>query len=569
MGNLGVRISLSTPVTPGSLGLPLCARSEPSRMTSTETHHAAGAASSTDAPAIATWLTTADHKQVGRLFIGTGLLGLLGGLVLAVLVAFERIDAEGFQLLDSGSATQVLSAARLLLTFGAVAPLVMGLAVAIVPLQLGSRSIAFPRVAAGGFWMWLTGLTLSVAAIIGNGGPSGGESEMVDLYLAASVVMVLGLAMAALSIAVTGLTSRTPGMGLLRAPFFSWSSFVGSIALLMSLPVFIGTSVYLYVDHRYARAAFGGNFGVNNWVGWAISQPFTYVLAIPVLGFVLDAVPVLGRTRLVQRPAANVAVGLVSVAIFASLTHRAVTLPWEGDGFFSGLGTKIADLLPFGLVNVIPLLGLLGVLGLTMLTLKSAKPMLAAPLPFAVLGLLMILLGAASHLLYTVEDAALGGTIFEAGSYVAVTFGTVLLAFGGLTYWGPKLWGRRIPDKAALPLALLGFVATALGSLPYMVAGFADQPAGVVDGFAYSGPQELWNVVTTGAFALMLLVSLAFVGLAVRSFTAGEPAGDDPWDGTTLEWATSSPPPADNFSDLIVVGSEYPLADIKNQGKVG
>jgi len=538
-------------------------------MTSTETHHAAGAASSTDAPAIATWLTTADHKQVGRLFIGTGLLGLLGGLVLAVLVAFERIDAEGFQLLDSGSATQVLSAARLLLTFGAVAPLVMGLAVAIVPLQLGSRSIAFPRVAASGFWMWLTGLTLSVAAIIGNGGPSGGESEMVDLYLAASVVMVLGLAMAALSIAVTGLTSRTPGMGLLRAPFFSWSSFVGSIALLMSLPVYIGTSVYLYVDHRYARAAFGGNFGVNDWVGWAISQPFTYVLAIPVLGFVLDAVPVLGRTRLAQRPAANVAVGLVSVAIFASLTHRAVTLPWEGDGFFSGLGTKIADLLPFGLVNVIPLLGLLGVLGLTMLTLKSAKPMLAAPLPFAVLGLLMILLGAASHLLYTVEDAALGGTIFEAGSYVAVTFGTVLLAFGGLTYWGPKLWGRRIPDKAALPLALLGFVATALGSLPYMIAGFADQPAGVVDGFAYSGPQELWNVITTGAFALMLLVSLAFVGLAVRSFTAGEPAGDDPWDGTTLEWATSSPPPADNFSDLIVVGSEYPLADIKNSGKVG
>jgi heme/copper-type cytochrome/quinol oxidase subunit 1 len=538
-------------------------------MTSTETHHAAGAASSTDVPAIATWLTTADHKQVGRLFIGTGLLGLLGGLVLAVLVAFERIDAEGFQLLDSGSATQVLSAARLLLTFGAVAPLVMGLAVAIVPLQLGSRSIAFPRVAASGFWMWLTGLVLSVAAIIGNGGPSGGESEMVDLYLAASVVMVLGLAMAALSIAVTGLTSRAPGMGLLRAPFFSWSSFVGSIALLMSLPVFIGTSVYLYVDHRYARAAFGGNFGVNNWVGWAISQPFTYVLAIPVLGFVLDAVPVLGRTRLAQRPAANVAVGLVSVAIFASLTHRAVTLPWEGDGFFSGLGTKIADLLPFGLVNVIPLFGLLGVLGLTMLTLKSAKPMLAAPLPFAVLGLLMILLGAASHLLYTVEDAALGGTIFEAGSYVAVTFGTVLLAFGGLTYWGPKLWGRRIPDKAALPLALLGFVAAALGSLPYMVAGFADQPAGIVDGFAYSGPQELWNVVTTGAFALMLLVSLAFVGLAVRSFTAGEAAGDDPWDGTTLEWATSSPPPADNFSDLIVVGSEYPLADIKNSGKVG
>ena len=96
-----------------------------------------------------------------------------------------------------------------------------------------------------------------------------------------------------------------------------------------------------------------------------------------------------------------------------------------------------------------------------------------------------------------------------------------------------------------------------------MIAGFADQPAGVVDGFAYSGPQELWNVITTGAFALMLLVSLAFVGLAVRSFTAGEPAGDDPWDGTTLEWATSSPPPADNFSEVFVISSPEPLLDLK------
>ena len=540
-------------------------------MTSTETHHAAGAESASDTPAIVAWLTTADHKQVGRLFIGTGLFGLLGGLVLAVLVAFERIDANGYQLLDAGSSTQVLAAARLLLTFGAVAPLVLGLAVAVAPLQFGSRSIAFPRVAAGGFWMWLTGLTLAVASIIGNGGPNGGESEMVDLYLASTVVMVLGLAMAALSIAVTALTSRAPGMGLLRAPLFSWSSFVGSIALLMSLPVFIGTTIYLYVDHHYARAAFGGNFGVNNWVGWAISQPFTFVLAIPVLGFVLDSVPVLGRTRLAQRPAANVAVGLVSVAIFASLTHRAVTLPWEGDGFFSGLGAKIADLLPFGLVNVVPLLGLLGVLGLTALTLKTAKPMLAAPLPFAVLGLLMILLGAAANVLYGIQDAGLSGTIFEAGSYVAVTFGTVLLAFGAITYWGPKLWGRRIPDKAALPLALLGFVAAALGSLPYMIAGFADQPAGALDGFSYGGPQELWNGITTGAFALMLLVSLAFIGLAVRSFTSGEAAGDDPWDATTLEWATSSPPPVDNFSELVVVNSEYPLADMKNSntGKVG
>ncbi len=537
-------------------------------MTSIQTQSASEAPAT---PAVAAWLTSADHKVVGRLFIGSGFVGFLAGLVLAVLIAFERIDAEGYQLLDDGAASQVLAAARLLLTYGGVVPMVIGLVVAIVPLQLGARSIALARTAAAGFWMWLTGLGLAIAAIIGNGGPGGGEAEMVDLYLAGTVVMFLGLGMVALSVATTALTARAPGMGLLRAPMFSWASLVGSIALLMALPAVIGTSIYLYVDHRYARAGFGANYGINEWVGWALSQPFTYVLAIPVLGFVLDMVPVMNASRLAQRAAGHVALGVVAVALLAASVQSTVTLPWEGSSFLDGAADKISDLLPFGLLNVVPLLGLLGVLGSVMLTLKAAKPRIASPLVFGVLGTLMILDGAASHVLYTIEDAGLGGTIFEAGSYVAVTFGTAMLAFGGVAYWGPKLWGRTISDKAAIPLALLAFVATAAGSLPYMIAGFADQPAGALDGFSYSGPQELWNVLTTAGFALMLLASAAFVALAARSFTKGDAAGDDPWNGTTLEWATSSPPPDDNFADVIVVGSEYPLADMKSgsTGKVG
>lgn len=536
-------------------------------MTSIQTPAVAEASAT---PAVAAWLTSADHKVVGRLFVGSGFVGLLGGLVLAVLVAFERIDAEGYQLLDDSTRPQVLAAARLLLTYGGVVPLILGLVVAIVPLQLGARSIAFARTAAGGYWTWLTGLGLAVASIIGNGGPSGGNTDLVNLYLAATVVMYLGVSMVALSVAVTGLTARAPGMGLLRAPMFSWASLVGSISLLMALPALIGTTVYLYVDHAYARAGFGGNYGIDSWVGWAVSQPFTYVLAIPVLGFVLDMVPVMNRTRLAQRVVGNVVIGLVAVGVLAASIQSTVTLPWEGDSFFDDAADKISDLLPYGLLNVVPLLGLLGVLGGVLLTLKAGKPRVASPLVFGVLGLLMIVLGAASHLLYAIEDAALRGTIYEAGSYVAVTFGTATVAFGAVAYWGPKMWGRRISDKAAIPLALLAFLGTAAGSIPYMIAGFADQPAGVLDGFSYSGPQELWNVLTTAGFALMLLASLAFVALAARSFAKGEAAGDDPWDGTTLEWATSSPPPADNFSDLIVVGSEHPLADMKNgsTGKV-
>ena len=531
-------------------------------MTSIDTHHAAG--TSAAPPAVAAWITSADHKQVGRLYAGTGLVGLLGGLVLAVLVAFERIDAEGYQLLDANSVAQVLSAARLLLTFGAVAPLLLGIAVAVVPLQLGARSLALPRLAAGGYWMWLTGLGLAVASIIANGGPGGGSSDMVDLYVLGTIVMAGGLIMTATSVATSVLTSRAPGMGLLRAPMFSWSALVGSVTLILALPVFIGTSIYLYVDHKYARAAFGGNVGISDWAGWALSQPFTYLLAIPALGMVLDIVPVMGRTKLAQRSAANVAIGIVSVSVLATVTQSTVSLPWDGEKFFDNLGDKIADLLPWGLLTVVPLLGVLGVLGLSGLTLKNGKPRVAAPLVFAMHGLLTILLGVAANVLGSIDDAGLRGSIFEAGTYVAITFGTVTIAFGALCYWGPKLWGRRISDKAALPLGLLALLATALGSIPYMIAGFADQPAGALDGFSYEGPQELWNTLTTAGFALMLLTALAFVALALKSFTSGEAAGDDPWDGQTLEWATSSPPPADNFSDLVVVGSATPLADLKS-----
>lgn len=532
-------------------------------MTSIDMHHSG----TTQQSSVFTWLTSADHKIVGRLFIGSGIVGAVGGLVLAVLVAFERISADGFQILDADNATQVLSAARLLLTLGGVAPLVLGLVVAVAPLQFGSRSIAFPRLAAAGFWTWLVGLGLAIASIVGNGGPGGGESEMVDLYLAATVVLALGVLMVATSVATTALTSRAPGMGLLRAPFFAWSSFVGAITLILTVPVFVGTSIYVYVDHRYARAGFGGNVGVSSWVGWVLSQPFTYVLAIPLLGFVLDSVTTLTKSRIAPRPAANVAVGLVGVGVYAAVTQSPVTLPWEGDSFLDGLADKIGDLLPFALLNLVPLLGVLGVLGLTMLAVKGGKPSLTAPWVFAVLGLLMLLLGAASHVLLTIEDVGLIGSIFEAGSYVAVTFGSLILALGAVAYWGPKLWGRRIPDKAALPLALLAFAGTAVSSLAYLVAGFADQPAGALDGFSYEGPQELWNVLATAGFALVLLAMLAFAGLAAKSFRSGESAGDDPWDGATLEWATSSPPPADNFAELTVVGSEYPLADMKSNDR--
>ena len=182
---------------------------------------------------------------------------------------------------------------------------------------------------------------------------------------------------------------------------------------------------------------------------------------------------------------------------------------------------------------------------------------------FGLFGLGMILMGMLGGLLYGVLDLGLQGTVFEEGAYVYVCYGAILTTLGAVTYWGPKLWGRKLADKKVLPLALLGALATALASLPYYIAGFADQPANSVT-FAYSGPQGLWNTLATVGHGLMVLTVAAFIGLALQGFRKGELAGDDPWDAHTLEWATSSPAPDDNFAELHTVMSAEPLLDLKS-----
>ncbi|MEJ7720256.1 MAG: hypothetical protein WKF58_07290 [Ilumatobacteraceae bacterium] len=133
---------------------------------------------------------------------------------------------------------------------------------------------------------------------------------------------------------------------------------------------------------------------------------------------------------------------------------------------------------------------------------------------------------------------------------------------GAVAYWAPKWWGRLIPDKQVLGLGALGMIATVLASLPYVVAGFADQPAGAVD-FDYGGPKVLWNLAVTAGHALMAVVVLGFVGLVAKTATGrgGDEAPDDPWGGQTLEWATASPAPRDNFAETGSVMSPEPLLD--------
>jgi heme/copper-type cytochrome/quinol oxidase subunit 1 len=249
-----------------------------------------------------------------------------------------------------------------------------------------------------------------------------------------------------------------------------------------------------------------------------------------------------------------VGLGLVGVAGLAGVTQITHTLSWTGEGFFDNAGDKIADLLPYLLFNGLPTLGILVVLGVALLGLKAGRPKPTGALTFSVLGVGMVLTGAAGNMLQRITDLELEGTVFGEAAYVYVAYGAIIVALGSVAHWGPKLWGRRLPDPALHLLALGAFGATVISSLPLYVAGFMDTPG------------DIWFTLSAVGHALMVAVLLGFILLALRFFSSGPLAGDDPWDGQTLEWATSSPPPTDNFPVIPQVLSAEPLFDMKPTG---
>ena len=347
-------------------------------MTTIDTRPETGSSLGTDTPAgravsgTMGWIITADHKRIGRLFIGMSVLFLVGMAVIGALLGFERLQPDS-SALEANSMDQLFSLFRVGSSFFVVAPLLLGVSVAIVPLQLGARSLALPRAAALGLWSWAAGGVVVVVAYVNNGGPGGGDENMVDLFLMGLVLACIGLVISAGSVVVSVLTTRAPGMTIARVPLFAWSALVGAAALVFTLPVLVGNLVLLTVDHRYSRAAFGGNTGITSWMGWALTQPATYVYAIPALGIAADIIATATGRRQPMRGLVMLGIALFGTATLAAVTQRSHNLAWEGDGFFDNFGDKINDLLPYALFNLLPILGVLMVLGLGGLAMKDSR----------------------------------------------------------------------------------------------------------------------------------------------------------------------------------------------------
>lgn len=517
---------------------------------------------------LAGWLTSTDHKRIGRLYVMLGVLGLIATIVLNIVISVERLDGTD-AVLDENAWPQLFDAQRIGMVFGTLIPIAMGLCLAVVPLQLGARTLAFPRLAVGGMWMWFGGLVLNVLALANDGGSLGFDTDMVDLYYASIGLMAVGVTASAGALATSILTTRTPGMTMRRVPFFSWSALVYALAIILVMPVLVGTLTYLFVDHRYgSREAFGGNTGVLVWASWIVTQPATFLFAIPAVGVFADLLPSTFGKRTPARGVMFAGISLVGVAAFAGVTQQNIqSLPWPGSGVdLDDAGDKFRDLVPYALFNVLPLLGAAIVLLFGLFLAKpekGARPRMTGAFAFAFLGFGMVLTGMLGNVLYAVDDLALQGTIFEEATLVYVVYGAVLALIGGLIHWSPKLHGISLSTGALLPLSLLGVLGVMLATFPHYIAGFLDQPAG----FRYDDSDlQIWNVLVLIGHVLFGVTVLSFVVVAARAHHGSDDdESDDQPDGQTVEWLTTSPAPVDNFDELILVSSAEPVLDVQER----
>jgi heme/copper-type cytochrome/quinol oxidase subunit 1 len=520
------------------------------------------------ASGLAAILGSGDHKVVGRLWIVAALAHVVLAGAVAVLVEAEKIDLSGIDVLGSGWAAQAFAYRSIAGAFLVLLPLTVGVATAIVPLQVGAATIAFPRAAAAAAWAYLIGGGLVVGSFAIDGGPFGSDVDGVRLFIVAFTLVLIALVVAWVCIATTVVALRVPGLSLARTPLFAWSTLVAGAVWIISLPVLAGTMVLAYVDVRYGGT--GGFFGGGEStlyarIAWAFGTPAVYAFAIPALGVAGSVVPVFARTRHQQH---RIAQGLIGA--FGAFSVGAWALPGYGQDAFPWLYEA-----PWVAVSIIVLVPLLGLFGLWALTVRQGRVALASPLLFAGAAAVMLLVGVLAGAVQAVEPiktlvdgegTSLYGTTWSTSVASYVVLAAAIALMGGVVYWAPKLVGRSFAEGGARIVAVVLLAGTVLWSFPELVSGLLGQPGAFgVEPADNVSTIEAMNVASTIGGAVLALGVLGFIALLIGAARSDEPPGDDPWEGHTLEWATSSPPPHGNFASLPTVTSEAPLYDARHR----
>jgi heme/copper-type cytochrome/quinol oxidase subunit 1 len=495
---------------------------------------------------LASIVGTGDHKRIGRLFIGASLIGLVATLVAGLVLDLERISATSYEVLEASNITQVMTFQRFGLVLLFALPALLGLAMVVVPLQIGASTLAFGRAAALSFWGWLLGAGLWAAGYLVGGGPGGTDLRGTDLWILATIMLISSLVAGAVCVVTTILGLRTTGMTLRRVPAFTFSMLVAGSVWILTLPVAVANLVLIYLDHRHAQVLWGANEAIDLQLSWVVSQPQIYAIAIPVLGIAADQIPVFAAVRQRVSGALFVGLGLFGILSIGSWAQHAIT------------PTDLLDdplHVAYGVLAVLPVLM---VLALGADTMRSGRIRPAASLIMGLGAGVVLLAATAAGAVYVIEPLDLFGTTWAVGQMELTVLAVALGLFSGLWYWAPKVFGRLLAEGAGRVLGMLLVLGALLATLPLLIAGLLDQLDLPVQPSSVDDPVTALNSVAAAGTAVVLLAVLALTASLLRGRGATG-THDDPWGGHTLEWATASPPPIGNFVEAPAVTDERPL----------
>ncbi|HSK52427.1 MAG TPA: cbb3-type cytochrome c oxidase subunit I, partial [Clostridia bacterium] len=382
-----------------------------------------------------------------------------------------------------------------------------------------------------------------------------------DLWIVALILVGTSSILGAINFLVTIFKMRAPGMTLFRMPVFVWTIIVTSVLVLMATPVITSALIMLFIDRNYGGAFFdprvGGDPILYQNVCWFYSHPAVYVMILPAMGMISEILPVFSRKPLFGYKAfvfATVGIGALGFSVWAHhmFTTGAVYLP-----FFSLMTVLIAVPTGVKMFNWI-------------FTLWRGKLTFSTPLLFALGFLSMFLIGGINGAFSASVpvDFAIHDTYWVVAHIHYVLFGgSVFGIMGGFYYWFPKMTGRMLNEGLGKVQFVIMFLGFNLTFFPMHQLGLAGMPRRIADYSSAAGWNDLNLAATAGGF-LIAASMIPFLWNVFISLRSGQPAGDDPWEGNTLEWATSSPPPPYNFDRLPEIRSERPLFDLRH-GRVG
>ena len=517
------------------------------------------------------WLTSTDHKVIGKSYLITSIVFFLFAGVMAVLMRTQLASPDS-TIVSQHTYNELFTMHGSLMLYLFAGPFAFGgLANYMVPLQVGARDMAFPRLNALSYWLYLGGgltmiggfLTVGGAADFGwvayaplsnavNSPGAGPDMWIVSLILTGFSAIFTGV-----NICATVFYLRAPGMTMFRVPIFTWNMVVTGILILIAFPVLTAAMVMLWCDRHLGTHIYtvsGGGVPVL-WQNlfWFFGHPEVYILALPYFGMVTEILPVFSRKPVFGYRGmvfATITIGALSTSVWAHhmFTTGVVLLP-----FFSLMSYMIA--VPTG----IKFFNWIGTMWRG--SLKFDTPML-----FAVGFLVVFLFGGVTGVFLASPpiDFATHDTYFVVAHFHEVLFGSAVFAgFAGLSYWYPKMFGRMLREslgKASFWFMFVGFWVT---FLPQYLLGLHGMPRRIAEYSASTGWTTLNRVSTAGAYILFLAVAIMVVNFYV-SWRRPIHASGNPWDGHTLEWATTSPPPPHNFFRLPPVRSERPLWDFNH-----